>query len=98
MKDPVVLCGLMFGRELYRHRLFETNWPLEAPVHPPHVKPGGRAGHWRPGEVISVSGHCAPIDLAREVMGISWMRRHELAESIPPYMSEHVGRQLMEVI
>ena len=31
------LCGLMFGLPLYRHRLFETNWPWLAPGHPKHT-------------------------------------------------------------
>ena len=98
LEDPVTLCGFMFGRELYRHRLFETSFRLTAPPHPVHSKPGGRAGHWQPGEVISVSGHCAPMWLAREVMEINWTTREELAEAIPPYFTEHVGRQLLEVI
>jgi DNA (cytosine-5)-methyltransferase 1 len=98
LEDPVTLCGFMFGRELYRHRLFETNWHLVAPEHPAHTKPASRAGHWREGTVISISGHIAPMKLAREVMGIDWTNREELAESIPPYYTEWIGRQLMERI
>lgn len=98
VRPDVTLCGFMFGRELYRHRIFESNVDLSQPEHPTHTKPGGRAGHWKPGEVISVSGHCSPIGLAREVMEIDWTNRHELAESIPPYYTEHIGRQLIEQI
>jgi DNA (cytosine-5)-methyltransferase 1 len=29
-------------------------------------------------------------------MGIDWMTRAELAESIPPAYTEHIGRQLLE--
>ena len=46
MRDPVMLCGRMFGLEatdedgeplvLDRHRLFETPFPLDVPAHPPH--------------------------------------------------------------
>lgn len=97
--DAITLCGHMFGRALYRHRLFEANFALLEPFHPRHVIPGGRAGHWREGEIISVSGHCAPIELAREVMEVSWTNRHELAESIPPYfMSECIGLQMQSEI
>jgi DNA (cytosine-5)-methyltransferase 1 len=95
MRDPVTLCGFMFGRELYRHRLFETNWPLTQPDHPEHTIPASKAGHWRPGTVMSVAGHVAPVAKAREVMEIDWTTRDELAEAIPPYYAEHVGRQLM---
>lgn len=37
------LCGTMFGLPLYRHRLFETNFPWLAPGHSPHraqIRPG----------------------------------------------------------
>lgn len=95
LRDPVTLCGFMFGREVYRHREFETNWPLIAPPHLPHTKPSSRAGHWRPGTVISVSGHIAPMKLAREVMEIDWTNREELAEAIPPYYTEFIGLQLL---
>jgi DNA (cytosine-5)-methyltransferase 1 len=98
VRPDVILCGHMFGLKLYRHRLFESNVPLVRPRHPEHVTPGGRAGHWRPGEIISVSGHCAPMTLAREAMGIDWMNRHELAESIPPAFTEYVGGQLMNAL
>lgn len=93
--DPVMLCGQMFGMELYRHRLFESNAPLAAPPHPEHVVPASRAGHWKPGTIMSVAGHVAPVAKAREVMGIDWTTRDELAESIPPAYTEHLGRLLL---
>lgn len=98
MRDPVMLCGFMFGRELYRHRLFETNWPLIQPEHPTHTFPASKAGHWVPGTVMSVAGHVAPIAKAREVMEIDWTTRAELAEAIPPYYTEYVGQQLLTVV
>lgn len=95
LRADLTLCGTMFGRDLYRHRLFESNIPLSQPVHPPHTKPASRAGHWRPGTVISVAGNCAPVALAREVMGISWTNRNELGEAIPPDYAQHVGSDLL---
>lgn len=109
--DPVMLCGTMFGRELYRHRLFEANFPLRAPVvRPgspasflsdfnkecgwPHVMPASKAGHWRPGTVMSVAGHVSPMRKAREIMEIDWTTRKELVEAIPPYYAQYMGRQL----
>jgi len=91
----VELCGHMFGLALYRHRVFESNVPLTQPVHVAHTLPSCDAGHWRPGQIISVSGNCAPIALAREAMGIDWMTRAELAEAIPPAYTELVGAQLL---
>jgi DNA (cytosine-5)-methyltransferase 1 len=49
MNDPLLLCGSMFDMDIQRHRLFETNWPVEPPVWPcrhgiwgPNRYPGGR--------------------------------------------------------
>lgn len=95
LKNPVELCGQMFGLELYRHRLFESNVPLAAPDHPEHVIPASRAGHWKPGTIMSVAGHAYPVAKAREAMGIDWMTRDELAEAIPPAYTEWIGGQLL---
>lgn len=95
LKNPITLCGHMFGLELYRHRLFEANIELNEPLHPKHVKPASKAGHWKPGTIMSVSGHIAPIKVAREIMGIDWTNREELAEAIPPAYTEYIGKQLM---
>jgi DNA (cytosine-5)-methyltransferase 1 len=98
LKDPITLCGTMFGRELYRHRLFESSVDLLEPAHPAHVKPVSRAGHWTPGTVMSVAGHIAPITHARDIMDIDWTNREELAEAIPPYYTELIGRQLKAAV
>jgi DNA (cytosine-5)-methyltransferase 1 len=94
--DSVVLCGTMFGLELYRHRLFECSFRVPVPEHPDHVLPASRAGHWVPGTVMSVAGHVAPMAKAREVMGIDWMTRDELTESIPPVYTEWIGLRLRD--
>lgn len=98
LREPVELCGQMFGLDLYRHRLFETNWHLTAPSHPEHTVPASRAGHWTPGTVMSVAGHVAPVAHARRIMGIDWTTREELAEAIPPAYTELVGRQLLQAL
>lgn len=101
--DPVMLCGHMFGLELYRHRLFESNFHVAQPDHPPHIKPASPAGHWKPGTIISVSGHAAPIAVACEAMGIDWIKtgrvgRKSLSQAIPPAYTEYIGQWLaMEV-
>jgi DNA (cytosine-5)-methyltransferase 1 len=92
------LCGHMFGLRLYRHRVFEASFSLHAPPHPEHRIPASRAGHWRPGTIISVSGNCSPIAVAREAMGIDWTNRRELAESIPPAYTEYLGGQLLAAV
>jgi len=92
----LLLCGVMFRLSLYRHRLFETSFPVRAPVHPRHWVPASKAGHWRAGTIISVAGNCAPIEVARAAMGIDWTTRAELAEAIPPAYTNHIGKALIE--
>lgn len=93
--NPAMLCCWSFGYHTYRHRMFETSHPVTPKEHLPHTVRGSRSGHWEPGTFISVAGHCDPIAIARQVMGISWMRREELVEAIPPYMSEYIGREMI---
>ena len=96
--SPIRLCGRMFGLELYRHRHFESNMAITQPNHAKHDIAGGRAGHWKPGQIVSVCGNCAPIALAKKAMGIDWMRRDELSEAIPPAYTEYIGKQLIRVM
>jgi DNA (cytosine-5)-methyltransferase 1 len=94
LKDPVWLCGLMFGKLLYRHRGFETGNGLVIPSldHPEHKLPASRAGHWTPGTVMSIAGHIAPIGMARELMGVTrYMPREMLKEAAPAYMTAYVA-------
>lgn len=96
LREPTLLCGQMFGRALYRHRLFETNFPVVAPVHQDHVLPASRAGHWKPGTIMSVAGHFSPVAHARYIMGIEWMTRDEMGEAIPPAYTEYIGYLLTD--
>jgi DNA (cytosine-5)-methyltransferase 1 len=104
--EPTMLCGQMFGLDLFRHRMFESSFPLPFMLHA-HTKVGSKAGYtfdptsgkdnggWRPGRIISVAGNCSPIAEAKRAMGIDWMSRHELAEAIPPAYTEHIGKHLL---
>lgn len=106
--DPssLMLCGLMFGLKVLRHRLFETSFAATAPRHPSHK--GIRIGE---GGFCTVAGHgggtsgrfarrVVPLNHRsaaswRVAMGIDWMVRDELAQAIPPAYTEFVGKQLM---
>lgn len=92
--NPVTLCGHMFGLSLYRHRLFEASFPLPDLGHRAHTTPASKAGHWKPGTIISVAGHVSPIAVAKAAMGIDWMTRDELSEAIPPAYTYYVGYHL----
>ena len=103
LRDPVMLCGDMFqlGTEyqgrwhgLRRHRLFETNWSLAVPEH--HRHEGPTVGvYGNPGGTSKRDGLSFP-QLAnwREAMEIDWTSKRELAESIPPAYTRHIGAQL----
>ena len=95
--DPVELCGAMFdGLGTYRHRLFESNVRIAAPIHPKHLVPTTKMGRApREGEFMHVVGNFSGVAKAREAMGINWMTRDELRESIPPAYTEHVGHFLI---
>lgn len=89
-----MLCGTMFGRELYRHRKIETGGGLvlQQLWHPRHVKRASKAGHWEPGTVMSIAGHIAPIAMARELMGVTrYMPREQLVEAAPAYYMAYVA-------
>lgn len=92
--DPVWLCGLSFNKLLYRHRGFEAGNGLVIPPlrHPEHVIPASKAGHWVPGTVMSIAGHIAPIELARDLMGLErYVPRDYLKEAAPAYMTAYVA-------
>lgn len=105
--SPVQLCGTSFSLqvevrgaeyELRRHRLFETNFDLEAVPACSHAKPViGVYGHGeskpmrdRRGFQISQAEH------RRAVMQMPWATRDEIAEAVPPAYTEFIGKQLIK--
>ncbi|WP_405964789.1 SAM-dependent methyltransferase [Streptomyces sp. NBC_00723] len=98
LKDPVELCGLMFGMtRTYRHRYFETGgWTLPQPHHPRHemrqVKLGRRA---QDGEVIQAVGNFSGVGIVRAEWDVPWMNRDGIREAIPPAYSRHIAEQFL---
>ena len=97
LRDPIMLCGPMFGLETYRHRLFESNVTLTAPEHLAHDVKQTKMGR-RPiaGQYMQIVGNFTGAARAREVMGMPWASRDELREAIPPAYAEFIGAQLLE--
>ena len=90
--DPMMLCGAMFGLKTYRHRLFETSFNIEAPTHPNHKAKVCKMG--RPpkkGEFINPVGHFSGVEFAKKALGIDWMTRDELSQSIPPAYAKYIA-------
>jgi DNA (cytosine-5)-methyltransferase 1 len=102
--EPLTLCGSEFGlgahcrdgrwRFLKRHRLFESNVLLL-----------GAGGCQHRGQALGVygdggggqqtRGYKGFADESRAAMGIDWMNRDDLSQSIPPAFSRHVGEQVL---
>jgi DNA (cytosine-5)-methyltransferase 1 len=97
LEGPQELCGSMFGLGTYRHRMFETNWTFRPPTHPEHTARTTKMGR-KPvdGEMMHVVGNFSGVEKAKKAMGIDWMTRDGLRESIPPAYSKYIGRQLMQ--
>lgn len=114
--SPVALFGTMFDChlttsagvrfDLSRERLFETNFPLEAPHDPGARHPianifGGhlraRSGEYRTGNgtgrTVDFPGEDRPA-LARQLMGMPWASMGEMSEAVPPVFTEYVGTRL----
>ena len=110
----LILCGSMFGlgsrgRQLRRHRLFESSHMMYQ-LQCNHVgeavgvyghggnaryvyQDGVRAG--RPGHRGGYQGSAAE---KREAMGVDWMNGRELSQAIPPAYTQWIGARLMEAL
>jgi len=94
MRPDLKLCGCQFALRsdrgmLARERWFEFHRPMFAM----------RPKCWHPDAIISVFGHGGHVyhgvEDWRQVMGIDWMTRDELAQAIPPAFTEHVADYLL---
>lgn len=97
--NPTLLCGTMFGYNLYRHRYFETSFNLPLIGHPSHgLKQDKGGGKNRKRDVVLVWGKAqykGYLKRARKAMAIDWMNELEIAEAIPPYYTKWIGEHLM---
>lgn len=103
LRDPIMLCGTMFGLGVFRHRLFEISSEVSVPQ-PPHER---HKGHIGDGYHFTVTGHTGynstrdgrfggSIVDWRRAMGISWMTCSEIVEAIPPAYTHHIGNYVMD--
>lgn len=108
LQYPILICGMMFGLKVFRHRLFECSELLLALPHMLHgearigrdgfctVAGGGNSGlrDRRSGRRIRFRPEDG-VDGWRRAMGIDWMTRDELAQAIPPAYTEWIGREMI---
>ena len=103
MAEATMLCGTHFGlgaegRVLKRHRLFLTSFEV------PHPGPcicrgmpvGGVYGDGGGGRIGN--GHKFHAAASRHAMGIDWMDRKALSQSIPPAYTRYIGEAMMRVV
>lgn len=97
LENPAVLCGLAFGLRVKRHRLIESSFFVMTPPCPSHHQDyfvifGDEVRNRRKGDA---AGRKNKIAEGRKAMGIDWMTRGELSESIPPAYSEFIAREFL---
>lgn len=113
--DPVKLCATMFGLraadvdgvelQLFRHRLFETSFPIglaPAPcAHDNTIIAGvyGGSYHKKPehrDDPTRRGGYTPAREVRAALLGIDWMRtEHELNQAIPPAYTEWLGHEAL---
>ena len=103
LENPIMLCGTMFDlgygdAELRRHRLFETNFPVDRMPcrHLAHSTigvygEGARDSRRKFDKGIPEFG----IRGASEAMEIDWMTVREISQAIPPAYTEYIGGFLL---
>lgn len=106
LRSPIKLCGSAFGLGVWRHRIFESNVPLqtlpcnhEAVPQPVDVS-GTGAAQRSPRKKRTGGLGRKPEDLehARSVMAMPWASRRTISQAIPPAYSEYLGRQILKAI
>jgi DNA (cytosine-5)-methyltransferase 1 len=101
--DPIILSGGAFGLGVDRPRLFECSFPVAVPprvrVHDPVGVYGRMDGRRLMTRKDGTEQRAAmTLEQALAAMGIDWMEWRELAESIPPAYTEHIGRCLAALV
>lgn len=101
--NPIILCGIMFDLKVIRHRLFETSWDIQCLAHVAHK------GTCQAGDYCTVAGMGGAMKDSRgnrrkekrtlaawsTAMGIDWMQKYELTQSIPPAYTNYIGSKLL---
>lgn len=101
LRNPVMLCGRMFGLDNYRHRFFEPGggFTLGQPAHTVHTVPQAKMGRpIPPGHYGQFVGNFSGVPLARRVLGVPWMNRDGIRECIPPAYAHHIGRAALRLL
>ncbi len=92
LKNPIMLCGSMYGLDVWRHRYFETSPQL-------WFAPASCNHGFIPVPVNNSSVQkIATLSEASDAMRIWWMNTVEIRECIPPAYTHWLGTQLMPCV
>lgn len=105
LMDPVRICGASLpGLRVIRHRLFESNFPLQGipcpdrhPLVFTHDKRKAHYGHLDQDTShvqVTGGGNCTVANKL-DAMGVPWMTGAEANEAIPPAYTRFIGTQLL---
>ncbi len=103
----IVLCGLMFGLKVFRHRIFECSMFITAPNHPTHkgkyigegyYSVAGHGGNWRNWGKTKRNVKKGSVAEWSDAMGIDWLPRSRLSQAIPPAYTEWIGKQAIRIL
>lgn len=95
--NPVTLCGLLFGLNTYRHRLFESGGGLllPQPEHVAHLRATTKMGRTlNEGDMYHAVGNFSGVEYVRRDLRVPWMSRDGIRECIPPAYTHWVGTQM----
>lgn len=98
LRNPIMLCGSMFGLDVQRHRLFECSFPVAQPEcrhdvwTPKYPGATNRAPHSR--KTVEVGVYRIPLETQRRAMGVDRpVSLHKLSQMVPPAYAEWLGLQ-----
>lgn len=91
----VELCGTMFGLSVYRHRLFETSFPLPRPPACDHSRHAMNP-HKVEGRARMACAN--PEKVWAKEMGVEWMSRHGARQAVPPAFTHWIGVRLLSLL
>jgi len=108
LRHPSFLEGTMFGLNVIRRRLFETNWWLPQPMYLKRKKPVWQPSVLSAGKLLKKSFYCSVAGCGGDgwscrfadwevAMGIDWMNREEIKQAIPPAYTEYIGKYLIRL-
>lgn len=98
LRDPVMLCGSMFGLRTQRHRFFETSHQVTAPRKCDHseipllVTTASKASREKR---FALGMQPKTVNNAPAAYGIDWMGFSELKEAIPPAYTRYLAEAMM---